>query len=82
MKIILKIFFFTFSKISIGFTKAIVNLKIYMFIEVFIITKKMEIINKKKLIIVIFNANNKTFIIYISNFRRKKQFCLFICLIL
>ena len=53
-----------------------------MFIEVFIITKKIEIINKKKLIIVVFNANNKTFIIYISNFRKKKQFCLFICLIL
>lgn len=61
-----KIFFFSFIKINILFTKCKFIWRIYKAVEALLKTKYIKIINQKEFAIVVQNENNKIFIVYIA----------------
>lgn len=64
IKIVLKNFFFKFSNAYILFSKKTLKFRFYI-IKIFLsITKQVYIINKKNFVIIVLDANSKTFIIY------------------
>ncbi len=64
LKIVLRIFFLTFSDTNMWFTKKKLEWRNYAAIKALFITKKVELINKKKFIVATLDKNAKTFVIY------------------
>ena len=57
--------FLTLSKAKVQFPEQKFVLKIYMAAKALQTTKKVEIIDKKKFVIAVLNADNKTFVVHV-----------------
>ena len=66
LEMVLGIFFLTHSRANIRFTERKFVWRTYTAAEALPITKKVEIINKKKFAVVVLNANNEIFVMYIA----------------
>lgn len=68
MKMIFRILFLTLSNININFINKKLKQYLYIIVKVMLIIKKIELIKNKKFIVIVFNVNNKIFLIYIIFF--------------
>lgn len=68
MKVVFAIFFLTFSKVKVDFTKREFIWKAYTTAEALSTTKKVQIINLKKFAKVVLDPKQKTFVVYIAIF--------------
>ena len=68
MKVVLGMFFLTFSNVDIWFTERELVWKIYSAAETLLTTQKVEIIDKKEFATVTLNKENKTFVMHIAAF--------------
>ena len=66
MDITLGILFFTLNNDEINFIDCYIYWRLYTIIEVLLITRSIELIGKKKFIVVALDPENKAFVVYIA----------------
>lgn len=64
--VLFEMFFLTINNANINFKAQNLQQRFYITAKVFFITKRVEVIEKKKFIIAAFDLNYKVFIIYVS----------------